>query len=457
MRAAALLAATRPTNPPTIAASPILSVSTPSWFGSSAINLLPDPIFMTSTWVFPPAEVIGFRPSLSPTIPAWRDDTTRNLTYQTLSVAAPGVAARAPNAVDALAFWNRKPDGLVGDCALFGFNSAAAPDLSFGPPRAASWHANLSSDCDNINEATPWSRFALSDDGATAVAWVQGARGNLTIFALDGATGTTRWARPVSCGAPADCAYFLSYGADVSADGRFIVYDEGVVGTGAHRVHVLDAATGAPRGAPVESADAVPAHISPDGAFLLSSDSADVTGAFSTWRWDAAAGAYARVGGGAPPLAAPGGWVLAQHAFSQDVVGTTWLGVVWYDASLAGASVLALFNASAPTAAVTFAVMHALPGSDKANAGAVVDCAGGLCAAGFYTQEAGNDAQPTLVVVAAGAPGVVWNATLPGSVDAVSVARSAASEYFVLATGCSSESVCTKPGGFARAFRVAVG
>jgi tol-pal system protein YbgF len=54
---------------------------------------------------------------------------------------------------------------------LLGFNSADGPDVSLGAPSPGKrWHVNLTSDCANINGAVPWSRFALSDDGATAPA-----------------------------------------------------------------------------------------------------------------------------------------------------------------------------------------------------------------------------------------------------------------------------------------------
>lgn len=379
--------------------------------------------------------------------PAWRDDTTRDLQYQTLYVSSPGVAASSPGRCDALSFWNRKPHGLIGECILFGFNSVHAPDLSFGPAHAGSWHYNLSIDCDNVNLAVPWSRFALSDDGATAVAWVQDSAGAVTIFCLDGQTGALRWKHEVPCGSNADeCQYFLAYGADVSPDGLWVLFDEGIEGSGPHRLHVLAAADGTPRSAPVESLDSVPAHASDGALFMFTADDAATpsTGAFSTWRWDAASRNYTRVGGGVPPLNSAGhGWTLAQYAFSTDAAtGVTWLGVVWVDTTLLGPSIVAIYDASAPARVVSSAHTTPLEGSDIANAGAVIDCAGAVCVAGFYTQEVGGP-QPTLVVLAGTVPGSVWNVTTPGSVDAVSVARheSLPNEYWVLAAGCTSVGV----------------
>jgi len=427
-----------------------------SWLGSSAIALqgAGDPIFMTSTWVYEPTELLGFRPLTNASRPVWVDDTTKDLEYQTLYVASAG-ALLPPGSVDSLALWNRKPHGTDGDCVLIGFNSASAPDLSFRPARPGSWHANLSSDCNNVNLAVPWSRFALSSDGASAVAWVQGQAGNLSIFLLDGQSGAQRWRVEVPCGTAEQCSYFEALGADISRDGQWVFFDEGQAGSGPHRLHVLSAATGEPRCSPVPSAGTVPAQSSFDGAYLLTSADAagsEGSGNFSTWKWSAAAKGYVQAGAGpaSPPLApsSSSGWQLAQYAFSSDAAsGKVWLGVVWFDASLLGASVLAIFDAADPQrGAVAHAVSEPLPGSDMANSGAVVDCAGSLCAAGFYTQKVGGP-QPTLVVLSAEAPSAVWNATLPGSVDAVSVLQEAAGKYYVLAAGCTSLGVCTQPGG----------
>ena len=208
------------------------------------------------------------------------------------------------------------------------------------------------------------------------------------------------------------------------------------------------------------SPDAVPAHISPDGDFMFSSDdaSAPSTGAFSTWRWNASAGAYARVGSALPPIDSAGaGWTLAQYSMSRDDAGATWLGIVYFATSLVGPSILALYSAAAPAAGpVSWRATTPLPGVDQANAGAVVDCAGSLCVAGFYTQRAGGP-QPTVVAVSADAPGAAWNFTTPGSVDAVSGARAAgADNYYVLAVGCTSDSVCTEPGGDLIGFELTV-
>lgn len=450
---------------PTISGKVIFQSHTQqAWFGSSAIALQSptDPVFMASTWVYPPTEVIGYRPAHNKTAPAWADDTTRDLKYQTLYVSAPGVEPLTAGAVDSLAFWNLKPDGIDGVCALFGFNSAAPPDLSFGPPKTGSWHFNLTSDCTNVNLAVPFSRFALSDRGESAVAWVQGANASITLFSLEGATGALRWSRNIPCGSKADCDYFLSYGADVSPDGAWMVYDEGVVGSGApHRIHVLSTATGEARGPPVLSPVPIPAHASLDATYILTSDDASnpSTGAFSTWRWSPLGRNYTKVGSGKAPLDSAGnGWTLSQCAFSTDpTTGETWVGLVWFDSTLLGPSVFALYNAAHPSTPVTTTHTTPLPGSDFANAGAVVDCAGDVCVAGLFTQKVGGP-QPTLLVASGSAPGRVWNFTTLGSVDAVSVVRVGGnnSTYYVLTGGCQSVGVCTQPGGDVYGFEVVV-
>ena len=448
---------------PSISAKQVLSARSPTaWFGSSAIarptgDAAGAPVFLASTWVYPPDEVIGYGINGSR---LWVKNTTADLTFQTLYVSAPGEAPAKAGGVDALAFWNLKPSGIDGTCVLLGFNSAVGPDVDLGPSRpGSSWHANLTSDCSNVNLAVPWSRFTLSDDGSTAVAWTQDAAGDITVYAFEGQTGQLRWQKKFPCGTPDECNYYLSYGCDVSGDGRWVVYDDGVEGAGAHKLHVLAAADGAPR-AVVLSPDAVPAHASPDGTFMFSSDDADApsTGAFSTWRWSAAAAAYTLAGSALPPLGSGGdGWTLAQYAFSTDERNRTWLGVVWFDTGLLGPSVLALYDAAAPASGpVSWVATTPLAGSSMANAGAVVDCAGSMCAAGFYVQKVGAP-QPSLVVVAADAPATVWNFTTPGSVDAVSVSRSGKpGSYYVLAAGCTSPGVCTVPGGDLYAFEVTV-
>ena len=96
-----------------------------------------------------------------------------------------------------------------------------------------------------------------------------------------------------------------------------------------------------------------------------------------------------------------------------------------------------------------------LPKNNFANAGAVVDCAGALCAAGFWTQKVGGP-QNTLVALSGADKGFLFNFTTPGSVDAVSLRHdTAAGVYYVLGVGCQSLGVCTKPGGDAYLFELA--
>ena len=97
-----------------------------------------DPIFMTSTWVYPPTELLGFRPA---TNTSWKMNTTQEFKYQTLYVTSTGVPAKN-GAVDSLAWWSQKPKGVTGPCYLVGFNSATAPDVD--SPKAGQWKTLIS-------------------------------------------------------------------------------------------------------------------------------------------------------------------------------------------------------------------------------------------------------------------------------------------------------------------------
>jgi hypothetical protein len=194
--------------------------------------------------VYDPAEIVAYRPSVDPVHAAWRLDTSPG--RETWSVATAAVAGPVGEAVDAVAFWNVKgAEGVDGACTLVGFNSARAPVPSGGK---GTWVLDLmTSGCTNVNLQVPWSRFAISDDGETAVAWTQGDSGSVTIYAVNAQTGVLRWKVDV----PARGGdYFTSYGVDISADGRWVVYDEGVVGSG-QNYHVLSSVDGKPRAAPV--------------------------------------------------------------------------------------------------------------------------------------------------------------------------------------------------------------
>ena len=444
----------------------LLAKDNDTWVGSSAIALQSDadPVFMFSTWVYDPIELVAFRTAASNATPSWRVDTTRDLKYQTLYVSSSGRPAKSGAAVDSLAFWNRKPSGINGDCHLFGFNSRAAPNLDFPPPSAGSWHVNLTADgsCDNINGAFPYSRFALSGDGASATAWVQDGTGNIKVFGIDGQSGAVRWTTERTCGS--NCDYFLSYGSTISEDGKWVAFDYGVIGF-PHNITVVSSADGKQRGSKnVPSFDGTPAYISPDGSFVFTANDPrnPSRGTFMTWHWSDASGEYLPYSYGQPPVDSGGaGWVVAQAAFSLDAAtGTTYLGVVFFTQTLAGPNVLAIYDAARLGQGAISSVVVKGSGSDIALADAVIDCDGALCAAGFDTQRVGDKTQPTLVAVSAAAANASWTWVGPGSVDDVSVvvhnAGAAGEGYYVLAGGCSSRGGCDGKGGFTAAFDLKV-
>lgn len=353
-----------------------------TWFGSTGIALQGprDPILLTSSWVYDPAEIVAYRPSVDPVHAAWRLDTSPG--RETWSVATAAVAGPVGEAVDAVAFWNVKgAEGVDGACTLVGFNSARAPVPSGGK---GTWVLDLmTSGCTNVNLQVPWSRFAISDDGETAVAWTQGDSGSVTIYAVNAQTGVLRWKVDV----PAKGGdYFTSYGVDISADGRWVVYDEGVVGSG-QTYHVLSSVDGKPRAAPVLGQTAMAADMSADGSLLATNDDTQNPGpgAFSVWRWNGTQ--YALSGSAQCPVdAGSHGWILGQYSFGTDLsTNITYIGVGWFDTTLVGDSVVAMYDARNLSAPLAVAVSKP-KSSSMSNAGIVVACDGALCVGGLWTQ-----------------------------------------------------------------------
>jgi hypothetical protein len=436
-----------------------------TWYGDSAVGgnvAAGDPVFMTTSWVYPPVEALGFRPAAGPA--PWKTDTTKDLTYQTLLVdTAPsvygGAAGSAAAPVDSLMMWVEKPSGIVGMCTLVGFNSGAAPQPDAPTPPAGTWKTRLPMPCLNVNLWSPYSAFDVSADGKTAVAWVlQSTGANTTVYGLDAATGAIAWSRDFGVDA-GDADYFLSYGVTLAAGGRWAVYDQGVVGLTDHFLYVLDAATGATRDV-VPSAVAIQGALSPDGAYLYTAPQ-EGAALFQVHKFNDAAGAYAPVGGpGAPPLPAGSDgetWYFVDGVFSVDAAANrTLLAAIWIAESLSGNGVFALFDAD--RAADGPLAVHLLTtlNNDMAIDGGAVACDGPVCAAAL---EAGaiNGTAPTVVVLSAVgvAPGAaappVFTAVTRGSMNSVSVAagravNGTAAVYFVGAAGCTTNAICTAPG-----------
>ena len=425
-----------------------------TWFGSVAIAMAQraDPILMVTSWVFPPEELVAYRPTAGAGA-AWRVDSTSVMTYQTLYIASSGSVAPS-SAVDALAFWNEKPGGIIGTCSLIGFNSQAAPSLNGSGSHV--WRASLSTTCGNINGWTPFTRHMLSSDGSTAVAWVQAGNLDVTVYAFDGQTGKPRWTRTFPAPPPPDDQYFDSLGVELSADGKWVVVDEGLGGgSGIQRLHVLSAVDGTPRCGPVGSPAFMQGTLSADGAYLLSLDN-DQTGVVAVHRFNATTVAYDRIGQALPPLDAPSsaGWQLGAAALTTDAAGKTFAGLAWFDGALAGSSLVAMFDVeNMTTPAVVYAVAP-VAGDDIAVASTAIECDGGICVAGFWCQVV-NGTQPTVAVISPASPATPLLAfTSPGSVDAVDIVSAGAGVYYISAAGCSTYGVCTDPGSDAYLWRL---
>ena len=352
-----------------------------TWFGSVAIALRSptDPIMMVTSWVFAPEELVAYRPSTANASAAWRVDTTADLTYQTLYIGSSG--APLPGRVDSIAFWNMKPHGIVGDCALIGFHSDAAPDLT-GKASPNNWRVNVSSNCQNINGWVPFTRFGLSRDGATAIAWIQDSDENVTVYCYDGQTGAARWKHVFP--APAtERSFAVSFGAEISEDGRWVTVDYGIETVSPQFLYVLDASSGALRCDPVPSKGLLQATLSPDGDYLMELMD-ELSGAMSVMRFNATSHAYEVVGTVQPPSPPVShGWTLGGSAFSTDG-NTTYAGLAWFDTNLAGTSVVAMWDVGSLSSPVAAVVVPPVDGDDIAVASASISCDGALCAAALW-------------------------------------------------------------------------
>jgi hypothetical protein len=447
-----------------VAASPTINLLTHvhdnrTWYGSSAVSLQgpSDPILMTTSWVYSPEELIAYRPSNSSTDPLWVLDTTKVLKYQTLYIASTGAVDKSAAVIDSLAFWNEKPGGIIGNCSIVGFNSAVKPDLT-GRSKGT-WRADLSSSCSNINGAVPFPRFSLSSDGSVAIAWVQDDAANVHVFAFNGQTGKLLWEYSVTAPPEPKKDYFLAYGADLSADGKYVILDYGVVGGAGregHCFYVVTVATGKLRAPCVIDAGDMMPNLSDDGSYLVVSTDGNnpSTGDFEVYHFNGTE--YVSVGKGTPPLPSGShGWSFVQYAFSTDKdSGATYVACAWYDTTLLGVTMIAMYDVTnVAKGHLSWAKTEPLPGNDFAMAEVVVDCAGKLCVGGFWTQKV-NGPQPTVAIISADVPYSIFNFTSPGSTDAVSIVQSTSGNYYVAAVGCSSIGVCTKPGADAYLWEV---
>jgi hypothetical protein len=431
-------------------------------FGSASVSLLgAAPQLLFSGWVYD-TYAASLRPGSNAT--AWKVDVDKVLKYSTLHVDAS--ATGRSDGVNSLVFWNEKPAGIDGTCAIIGFNSASAPDLSGRAP--GTWRTNISrvGDCLNVNDgATPFHWQAISPDGATAVGWFFDSDTNVTIVALDAQTGAERWRYVDPAPAnPNDRDGWISYGVTISADGRWVVFNSGVVGFTVQYLWVLSTADGSLRDV-VVSPGALQPRLSADGGLICASTNpSSGDGGFAVLQWSASAGSYQPAGAGKAPLApmSPEGWRLVHSAFSTDSrTGATYLGLAWIDDSIVGPTLVAIFDAAdVAKGPLNWFANERVPGSDYAVDAVTLECADYLCVAGAWAQKQDGD-QPTVIVVSGRAPSTTAPPVLAfasrGSISAVSIVRApggAGAPFFVGAAGCSTVGSCIAPGGDAYLWRI---
>jgi hypothetical protein len=493
-----------PAAPPTLNVTLLLHLhNSRTWFGGSAVALQSpsDPVFMTSTWVYSPVALFGDRPLASPSPLSWESSTTQDMRFQTLDVASAAAsgtgqpahflardgASSSPSPstfVDSLALWLEKPDGIAGTCVLVGFNSAYPPKPDANTthfPTGTVWRTTLgeSGNCVNVNGWSPWTSFALSQDGQVAAGWVLQQDGSYLLQALNGQTGEVLWTTVHAPPPPPEDQEFFSYGIGLSADGRFAVIDAGVAGLGDHHLYVHDVQS--PNGTlrdVVPSAVAAQGALSRDGAYIFTVPSSTAP-VVDLWVWDGAKGAYDDIGTSAPaPIPSSGqqetSWDLVAATFGYDAASNrSVFAAVWVASSLSGNGVAAVWDVQtfatgrAPLAAYTFS---AVPGSDIAIDGGAVACDGTLCVVGLETPKV-NGTSPTVVLfdlsvpaedgeTSEGAPRPpVWNFTSPGSINSVALSLGASADgkekvAYVLASGCDSFGICVKPGADAYMWEV---
>ena len=75
--------------------------------------------------------------------------------------------------------------------------------------------------------------------------WVLDGLGSTTVWGIDAVRGTIAWNTTIAVNA-SEADYAYSYGVALSADGKWAIYDAGVVGVTNQTLYVVDSATGVP-------------------------------------------------------------------------------------------------------------------------------------------------------------------------------------------------------------------
>jgi hypothetical protein len=329
----------------------------------------------------------------------------------------------------------------MGNCSIIAYNAAR------GPAQAA-WSSLLEEDCDNVNLVTDWVNAAMSTDGslvaATSVVF-ENTLATVLVASYDGQTGVENWRRRWRAPDETASPYWANRGIAVSADGRWVATAVGDW-TAPVPLLVLDAITGEPRSAaPMPTCDVVAEpQISADGSLVLVKDA---DGSASLFHWDTKTNAYLSLGLLKPPN--PGSWSVVATTFGSaptPLGSKPTVAIAWISNSIKYAQ-FAMFEVVGE--GITLLSSWMSGGSTKyAVDDASVSCWGNLCAGGF---ERGDDVASSTVVVlsaAAGCTGSVFEFATGGSVKSVQLAPGPdASTTYLAASGCSTPSVCTGPGG----------
>lgn len=436
-----------------------------TWWGDVSIAVAgpADPILMLSSWVYKPALVEAFRPAKTGTERYWSTNVSSVYERETLYVtsAAPyglSGAVKAP-AVDSLIMWNAKESGITGPLRIYGVNSATKPDLQGA--NGVAWNVTLDAESSNVNLWTSQTVMALADDGSTAVAWILDDLATVTVVGLNGQTGALAWNRTISYN-DSVAQYAYSYGADLSADGKFAIFDTGLAGITNQSLFIVDIRDSVLRGpAPVQSVGLINGRLSHDAAYTVAVMD-PLNPEATILQWNDGSAAYVPIGtiSGPNPSGSSGagqGWFMYANFGFDPVSSTTIFGAVWITADLTGTTAAGVWDVARLSAGPLASYNYTSSQDQIAIDEAEIACAGLLCAVALNALTV-NGTLPTVVIMSAEGDGASWSTVTPGSMLSVDVNvgadASGAREYYVAAAGCSTPSVCSDQGADAYLWRV---
>ena len=375
----------------------------------------------------------------------WTYDETKVWDRQLLTPVGGAYGVRGTTGVNALLYWNTKNEGIEGNCSVIAFNAFAGPSKPI-------WADMLEEDCDEVNLETDWVNAAISLDGgvvaATSIVFspVPSGLSTVTLASWNGQNGVENWRRRFQAPNASWSEYWGNRGVALSDDGRWIAATIGAWFLESVPTFVFDAFTGEERSrpdAPLPRSDApTQPYISADGGLLLTT--AGTAGNAMLHSWSEGERAYVPLGLLSPPEIT-GGWSLTLASFArspsalgtQDIVGVTW---VSSDLTRAQAAV---YDAKSRLLLSSYL---SLPSVRLAVPDATIHCHLRLCAAGLAVGD--NSSAPSVVVLSADAKAPVFEFATGGSVQSTTLAPGTdARSMHLAASGCSTPSICTGPGG----------